>query len=68
MARNFGTEESMVGGYEVVGSVTGDVNDRPAYGQYADPEVGYMRQQVGFLALQGLHLSTSESPVLPATT
>ncbi len=58
---NFGTEESMSGGYEVVGSVTGDVNDRPAYGQYADPEVGYMRQQVGFLALQGLHLSTSES-------
>ena len=58
---NFGTEESMSGGFDIVGSVTGDVNDRPAYGQYGDPEVGYMRQQVGFLAQQGLHLSTSES-------
>ncbi|WP_236994698.1 cytochrome c family protein [Granulosicoccus antarcticus] len=58
---NLGTEASMSGGYEVVGSVTGDNDDRPAYGQYADPEVGYMRQNAGFLAQQGLHLSTSES-------
>lgn len=58
---NLGTEESMSGGYEIVGSPTGDIKDRPAYGQYADPDVGYMRQQVGYLAQQGLHISTSES-------
>jgi len=58
---NLGTEESMSGGYQIVGSVTGDNKDRPAYGQYADPDVGYMRQQVGYLAQQGLHISTSES-------
>ncbi|MGQ7845461.1 hypothetical protein ACUNV4_13340 [Granulosicoccus sp. 3-233] len=58
---NLGTEESMSGGFEIVGSPTGDPMDRPAYGQYADPEVSYMRQQVGYLAQQGLHISTSES-------
>lgn len=60
-AGNLGTEESMSGGYVIVGSPTGDVKDRPAYGQYADPDVGYMRQQVGYLAQQGLHVGTSES-------
>lgn len=58
---NLGTEESMSGGYTILGSPTGDNKDRPAYGQYADPEVSYMRQQAGYLAQQGLHISTSES-------
>ncbi len=58
---NLGTEESMSGGYQIVGSPTGDNSDRPAYGQYADPEVSYMRQQAGYLAQQGLHVGTSES-------
>lgn len=58
---NLGTRESMSGNYEILGSPTGDIKDRPAYGQYADPEVGYMRQQVGYLAQQGLHVGTSES-------
>ncbi len=58
---NLGTEESMSGGYTILGSPTGDEKDRPAYGQYADPEVSYMRQQAGYLAQQGLHISTSES-------
>ncbi len=58
---NLGTEESMSGGYTILGSPTGDEKDRPAYGQYADPEVSYMRQQAGYLAQQGLHVSTSES-------
>ncbi|NND91340.1 MAG: hypothetical protein HKN42_10790 [Granulosicoccus sp.] len=58
---NFGTEEGMTGGFVILGSPTGDPNDRPAYGQYSNPEVGYMRNNVGFLAQYGPHLSTSES-------
>ncbi len=58
---NFGNDESMTGGYTILGSPTGDVADRPAYGQYTDPDVGYMRQQAGFLPQYGPHLSTSES-------
>jgi len=58
---NFGNDESMTGGYTILGSPTSDINDRPAYGQYTDPDVGYMRQQSGFLPLHGPHLSTSES-------
>lgn len=58
---NFGNDESMTGGYTILGSPTGDEKDRPAYGQYQDPDVGYMRQQSGFLPQYGPHLSTSES-------
>jgi len=58
---NFGNDESMTGGYTILGSQTGDPSDRPAYGQYTDPDVGYMRQQSGFLPKHGAHLSTSES-------
>ena len=60
-AGNLGTEESMTGGYDIVGSTTGDISDRPAYGQYDDPEVGYMRTQSNFTPTHGPHLSTSES-------
>lgn len=63
-ATNLGTEESFTGGYVVTGSPSGDPetnNDRPAYGQYTDPEVGYMQAQSGFIPLYGAHLSTSES-------
>lgn len=58
---NFGNDESMTGGYTILGSPTGDMSDRPAYAQYTDPDVGYMRQQSGFRPLHGAHLSTSES-------
>lgn len=58
---NFGNDESMTGGYTILGSPTGDIADRPAYGQYTDPDVGYMRQQAGFLAQYGAHISSSES-------
>lgn len=58
---NFGNDESMTGGYTILGSPTGDIADRPAYGQYTDPDIGYMRQQAEFLPLHGPHLSTSES-------
>ncbi len=58
---NFGNDESMTGGYTILGSPTDDNADRPAYGQYTDPDVGYMRQQAGFLPQYGAHISTSES-------
>lgn len=58
---NFGTEESMTGGYVINGSPTGELRDRPAYGQYADPEIGYMQNNSNFLPQHGPHLSTSES-------
>lgn len=58
---NFGTEESMTGGYIITGSTTGDISDRPAYGQYEDPEVGYMRNNSMFNPIHGPHISTSES-------
>ncbi|MFK7892022.1 MAG: hypothetical protein AB8B63_14500 [Granulosicoccus sp.] len=58
---NFGTEESMTGGFVIAGSPTGIKADRPAYGQYTDPEVGYMRNNAEFLAQYGPHISTSES-------
>ena len=58
---NFGTEESMTGGYVILGSPTGDISDRPAYGQYEDPEVGYMRNNSKFNPEHGPHISTSES-------
>ena len=54
-------ESSMTGGYEIVDYSDGDIKDRPAYGQYADPDASYMRQQVGFLAQKGAHLSRSET-------
>ncbi|MBX2878589.1 MAG: hypothetical protein KTR32_01595 [Granulosicoccus sp.] len=58
---NFGTQESMTGGYVINGSPTADKADRPAYGQYSDPIVGYMRNNVEFLAQHGPHISMSES-------
>ncbi|MFK7856086.1 MAG: hypothetical protein AB8B79_18355 [Granulosicoccus sp.] len=60
-AGNLGTEESMTGGYVIVGSTTGDKKDRPAYGQYTDPGVIYMQTQSSFTPQHGAHLSTSES-------
>ena len=60
-ATNLGTEESMTGGYVITGSPSGDINDRPAYGQYDDPEISYMRNNSGFNPQHGAHLSTSES-------
>ena len=54
-------ESSMTGGYSIVDYSDGDIKDRPAYGQYADPDGSYMRQQVGFQAQIGAHLSSSET-------
>ncbi|MFK7997564.1 MAG: hypothetical protein AB8B87_25790 [Granulosicoccus sp.] len=58
---NFGTEESMTGGYVINGSPSGLLSDRPAYGQYEDPEIGYMQNNSNFLPQHGPHISSSES-------
>jgi hypothetical protein len=58
---NFGNDESMTGGFTILGSPTGEERDRPAYGQYTDPDIAYMQVQAGFLPQYGPHLSTSES-------
>ncbi|MEE9321158.1 MAG: hypothetical protein V3U76_11975 [Granulosicoccus sp.] len=62
-ATNLGTEESMSGGFVVQDYKAAglEIRDRPAYGQYADPDAGYMAQQASFLAQPGAHISTSEA-------
>ena len=54
-------QESMTGGYAIVDYSDGDISERPAYGQYADPDGSYMREQAGFSAQLGAHLSRSET-------
>ena len=56
---NLGTFESMTGGYEILFSPVMD--ERPAYGQYANPDVAYMRTQVEFIPAFAAHMSTSET-------
>ncbi len=58
---NFGTDESMTGGFVINGSPTGDISDRPAYGQYENPEVAYMKNNSNFTPIYGPHISKSES-------
>lgn len=55
-----GDESSFSGGFTVL-PPPADIADRPAYGQYADPDSGYMRQQSATTPLFGAHLSTSEA-------
>jgi len=73
---NFGTEQSFTGGYEILDAR--DLDNRPAYGQYPNPDAAYMNAQTarpaqgipGFLAQQSAHISTSETldtPVIMAS-
>ena len=72
---NLGQLDSYTGGYVIRDARlpdpnTGEIN-RPAYGQYTDPEASYMLAQTshvdangletGFLAQYGAHISTSET-------
>ena len=57
---NLGDESSFTGGYTIL-PPPAEEKDRPAYGQYGDPDVGYMRQQSGFTPIFGSHLGTSEA-------
>ncbi len=56
---NLGTDAGMSGGWTV--ETFADPTQRPAYGQYSDPEGGYMLQQAKFSATFGAHISSSES-------
>lgn len=55
-----GSEDSFTGGYTVL-SPPDNIQDRPAYGQYGDPEGTYMRQQSDMTPVYSAHLSTSET-------
>ncbi len=56
---NLGTDAGMSGGWLV--ETFDESSERPAYGQYTDPEVAYMLQQSDFTASYGAHISSSES-------
>jgi len=58
---NLGTDQGMSGGWVVNEFPEANREDRPAYGQYADPDQAYMRQQSGFNPVFGAHISSSES-------
>ena len=58
---NLGTDQGMSGGWVVNAFPEANFQDRPAYGQYTDPEQGYMRQQSGFTPEFGAHISSSDT-------
>jgi len=51
----------MSGGWTVNEYPAANFQDRPAYGQYTDPSIGYMRQQAGYTPAYGAHISGSET-------
>jgi len=58
---NLGTDQGMSGGWVVNAFPEENFQDRPAYGQYTDPDQGYMRQQSGYTPVYGAHISGSET-------
>ncbi|MBX2836261.1 MAG: hypothetical protein KTR35_05365 [Gammaproteobacteria bacterium] len=58
---NLGTDQGMSGGWTVIAYPEENFQDRPAYGQYTDPDQGYMRQQSGYTPVYGPHISSSET-------
>lgn len=58
-AGNLGDESSFTGGYEIVDAR--NLANKPAYGQYPNPDNGYMLAQTGYLAQEAAHISTSET-------
>lgn len=58
---NLGTDLGMSGGWTVNAYPEENFQDRPAYGQYVDPDQGYMRQQSGYTPVYGAHISSSET-------
>lgn len=55
-----GTKQSMSGGYTIVTFPEENIEDRPAYGQYGNPNGDYMKELSKFTAQYGAHISTSE--------
>ncbi len=58
---NLGTDQGMSGGWVVNAYPEENIKDRPAYGQYVDPDQGYMREQASFNPVYGAHISSSET-------
>lgn len=58
---NLGTDQGMSGGWVVNAFPAENFQDRPAYGQYSDPDQGYMRQQSGYTPEFGAHISSSDT-------
>ncbi len=58
---NLGTDQGMSGGWVVNAYPEENIKDRPAYGQYVDPDQGYMREQSSFNPVYGAHISSSET-------
>ncbi len=56
-----GTAASMTGGYTIPTIPEEDKENRPAYGQYGDPDVIYMQTVGEFTPKFGAHISTSET-------
>jgi len=56
-----GTAASMTGGYTIPTIAEEDKEERPAFGQYADPDVIYMKTVGEFTPTFGAHISTSET-------
>ncbi len=58
---NLGTDAGMTGGFFIEQYSEENIAERPAYGQYTDVDVGYMKNQAKFTPQYGAHISTSES-------
>jgi len=58
---NLGTDASMTGGFFIQEYAEAEKENRPAYGQYTDPDGVYMQVNSEFNPVYGAHLSTSES-------
>lgn len=56
-----GTAASMTGGYSIPTIPEEDKDQRPAYGQYGDPDEIYMQTVGEFTPTFGAHISTSET-------
>lgn len=56
-----GTAASMTGGYSIPTIDEASKDERPAYGQYGDPDVVYMKTVGEFTPQFGAHISTSET-------
>lgn len=58
---NLGTDAGMSGGWTVNAFPEENIADRPAYGQYTDPDQGYMRAQSNYTPVYGAHMGSSET-------
>jgi len=54
-----GSFDSMTGGFSILYSPVKD--ERPSYGQYPQPDIGYMKNQSEFTPVYSAHISTSET-------